>query len=68
MRKTLTRALLAVTTAAALGFGARQAVAAPSAGSEGEARACTNNYCRNVECYPFYGYCNYALGRCVCAG
>jgi hypothetical protein len=55
-------------TAIALAFGATQAFATPAAANAGAARACTNQYCRDVACYPFYGYCNYARGLCVCAG
>ena len=56
-------------TAVALAFGATQAFASPTAAETGAgARACTNAYCRDVVCYPFYGYCNYARGICVCAG
>ena len=55
-------------TVVALGFGATQAFAAPSAADAAGARACTNNYCRTVACYPFWGYCDYARGICVCAG
>ena len=59
---------LVAATAAALGFGATQALAAPAAADAAGARACTNRYCREVACYPFYGYCNFSLGVCVCAG
>ena len=55
-------------TAVALAFGATQAFAAPVAADAAGARACTNQYCRDVACYPFYGYCNFARGICVCAG
>lgn len=55
-------------TVIALGFGATQAFAAPAAADATSARACTNRYCRDVACYPFYGYCDYARGLCVCAG
>ena len=55
-------------TSIALAFGATQAFAAPAAAKADAVRACTNQYCRDVACYPFYGYCNYARGLCVCAG
>lgn len=64
----IARLAFAGATVAALGFGATQAVAAPAAEDASKARACTNQYCRDVACYPFYGYCNYARGVCVCAG
>ncbi|HEX6746779.1 MAG TPA: hypothetical protein VF092_05735 [Longimicrobium sp.] len=64
----IARLAFAGATAAALAFGATQAFAAPSASDAGGARACTNQYCRDVVCYPFYGYCDYALGICACAG
>ncbi len=69
MKKTgIARMAFAVATVAALAFGATQAFAAPAAAASAGARACTNRYCRDVVCYPFYGYCNYALGICACAG
>jgi hypothetical protein len=49
----------------ALAFGATQALAAPAT-PEPSARACTDEYCRNVVCYPFPGVCR--GGRCLCAG
>lgn len=55
-------------TAVALGFGATQAAAAPASTAATTARACTNAYCRDVACYPFYGYCDFRRGICVCAG
>ena len=67
-RKRITRAAFAAMTAVALGFGARQAVAAPSAGGDAEARACTDQYCREVVCYPFPGTCEKPRGICRCAG
>jgi hypothetical protein len=54
-------------TAVALAFGATQAVAAPAA-PQPTALACTDRYCREVACYPFYGYCDYRRGICTCAG
>jgi hypothetical protein len=66
MRKTFTHLAFAAATAAALGFGATQALAAPA--TEAGARACTNDYCRRVACYPFYGYCDFRLGICACEG
>jgi hypothetical protein len=61
----LARLAFAGATAAALTFGATQALAAPAA-SESTARACTDEYCRNVVCYPFPGVCQ--RGKCLCAG
>ena len=55
-------------TTMALAFGASQAFAAPAAERADAARACTDRYCRQVACYPFYGYCDYASGICVCDG
>jgi hypothetical protein len=52
-------------TAVALAFGATQALAAPTAEPSGT-RACTNEYCRTVVCYPFPGICQH--GKCLCAG
>ncbi|HEU0299027.1 MAG TPA: hypothetical protein VFR37_06215 [Longimicrobium sp.] len=57
---------LAGATAVALAFGATQALAAPAAGEPASARACTDEYCRNVVCYPFPGVCR--GGKCLCAG
>ena len=68
MRKTFTHLAFAAATAAALGFGATQALAAPAAEADAAARACTNDYCRRVACYPFYGYCDFRLGICACEG
>ena len=69
MKKTgIARLAFAGATAATLAFGATQAFATPSAAEAATARACTNRYCRDVACYPFYGYCDYARGLCVCAG
>ena len=53
-------------TAVALAFGATQALAAPATPESTVARACTDEYCRNVVCYPFPGVCR--GGRCLCAG
>ncbi len=55
-------------TVVALGFGATQAFAAPSAADASGVRACTDRYCRKVACAPFYGYCDELRGICVCAG
>jgi hypothetical protein len=63
----IARLAFAGATAVALGFGATQALAAPAPGAV-EKRACTNQYCRDVACYPFYGYCDYRLGICACEG
>ncbi len=52
-------------TAVALAVGATQALAAPAT-PEPSARACTDEYCRNVVCYPFPGVCR--GGKCLCAG
>lgn len=56
----------AAATAVALGFGATQAFASPSAADAAGARACTDEYCRTVVCAPFPGVCR--GGRCLCAG
>ena len=53
-------------TAAALAFGAMQAVAAPPTPESTGLRACTDEYCRTVVCYPFPGVCQ--RGKCLCAG
>ena len=53
-------------TAVALAFGATQALAAPAAPDGADVRACTDQYCRDVVCYPFPGVCR--GGRCLCAG
>lgn len=63
----LSRLVFAGVTAAALGFGAKQAFAAPSAAQGEGVRACTDRYCKKA-CAPFYGYCDYSLGICACAG
>jgi hypothetical protein len=69
MRKSgIARLAFAGAMTVALAFGATQAFAAPSAADAAGARACTNKYCRDVVCYPFYGYCNYSLGICACVG
>ena len=70
MRRTITKLAFAAVSAVALGFGATQALAAPAteADAAARARACTNYYCQQVACYPFYGYCDYRRGLCVCAG
>lgn len=60
------RLAFAGATAAALAFGATQALAAPAPAGAAEARACTDDYCRNVVCYPFPGVCQ--RGKCLCAG
>ncbi len=64
----IARLAFAGATAVALAFGTSQAFAAPAAAGADTARACTNRYCRDVACYPFYGYCDFARGLCVCAG
>lgn len=64
----IARLTFAGATAAALAFGATQALAAPAAEKATGAGRCTNQYCRDVVCYPFYGYCDYARGICACAG
>lgn len=64
----IARLAFAGATAVALAFGATQALAAPSGADAVEKRACTNQYCRDVACYPFYGYCDYRRGICACAG
>ncbi len=54
-------------TAVALAFGVSQAFAAPAGVAEAtNARACTDQYCRDVVCYPFPGICQH--GKCLCAG
>jgi hypothetical protein len=53
-------------TALALAFGASQALAAPAPAESTAARACTDEYCRNVVCAPFPGVCR--GGKCLCAG
>jgi hypothetical protein len=53
-------------TAVALAFGATQALAAPGAPESAAARACTDEHCLNVVCYPFPGVCR--GGKCLCAG
>ena len=62
----IARLAFAGTTAVALAFGATQAFAAPAAPDSSSARACTDDYCRNVVCYPFPGVCR--GGKCLCAG
>ena len=62
----IARLAFAGATAAALAFGATQALAAPAVPGPGDARACTDQYCRNVVCYPFPGVCQ--RGKCLCAG
>jgi hypothetical protein len=59
------RLAFAVATAVALAFGATQAFAAPATAESTGARACTDEYCRNVVCYPFPGICQH--GKCLCA-
>lgn len=61
----IARMAFAGATAAALAFGATQALAEPAA-PESAARACTDEYCRTVVCYPFPGVCR--GGKCLCAG
>lgn len=64
----ISRMAFAAVTAAALGFGATQAFASPAAApADPAARSCTDRYCKKA-CAPFYGYCDYALGICACAG
>lgn len=64
-RSGIGRLAFALATAVALAFGATQALSAPAA-AESTARACTDDYCRNVVCYPFPGVCR--GGKCLCAG
>ena len=64
----IARLAFAGATAVALAFGATQALAAPVAPESTDVRACTDRYCREVACYPFYGYCDRRLGICACAG
>jgi hypothetical protein len=52
--------------AVALAFGATQALAAPAAPEPTAALACTDEYCRDVVCYPFPGICQ--RGKYLCAG
>ena len=63
----IARMAFAGATAVALAFGATQALASPAA-AESNVRACTDQYCRDVVCYPFAGYCKRSLGICACAG
>jgi hypothetical protein len=56
----------AAATAVALAFGANQALAVPAAEECTAERPCTDDYCRNVVCYPFPGVCQ--GGKCLCAG
>ena len=66
-KRGIARLAFAGATAAALAFGATQALAVPAAAPESTgARACTDDYCRNVVCYPFPGVCR--GGKCLCAG
>lgn len=60
----IARLAFAAATAVALAFGATQALASPA--EYAPARACTDEYCRNVVCYPFPGVCQ--RGKCLCAG
>jgi len=62
----IARLALAGATAAALAFGVTQAFAAPASPAATDARACTDQYCRDVVCYPFPGVCQH--GKCLCAG
>ena len=66
-KRGIARLVFAGATAVALAFGAPQALAAP-AGPESTCSgdACTDEYCRNVVCYPFPGVCQ--RGKCLCAG
>ncbi|HEX6746780.1 MAG TPA: hypothetical protein VF092_05740 [Longimicrobium sp.] len=58
---------LAGATALALAFGVTQAFAVPAPVADAtDARACTDQYCRDVVCYPFPGVCRH--GKCLCAG
>lgn len=62
----IARLAFAGATAVALAFGATQAFAAPAAPESTRVRACTDEYCRTVVCYPFPGVCR--GGKCLCAG
>lgn len=69
MRSTLARwreVLLLTATAASLGFGARQAVAAPQAEPQAKARVCWQIEICKPECGTFGG--EYRGGRCICCG
>jgi hypothetical protein len=65
-KRGIARIAFAGATALALAFGATQALAAPPAPESASARACTDEYCRNVVCAPFPGVCR--GGKCLCAG
>lgn len=65
-KRGITRLAFAGSTAVALAFGATQALAAPAGPEPTSVRACTDDYCRNVVCYPFPGVCR--GGKCLCAG
>ena len=64
-KRGIARTAFAAATVVALAFGATQAFAAP-AEQAASVRACTDEYCRNVVCYPFPGVCR--GGKCLCAG
>lgn len=60
------RAAFAAVLAASLGFGVTQAFASDAAAEKGA--WCSDSYCLNVECAPFWGYCDEWKGICYCAG
>ena len=62
----IARLAFAGATAVALAFGATQALATPATPESTGERACTDQYCRDVVCYPFPGICQH--GKCLCAG
>ncbi len=62
----IARLAFAGATAAALAFGGTQMLATPAAAKSIGTPPCTDEYCRNVVCYPFPGVCR--GGKCLCAG
>jgi uncharacterized membrane protein len=55
MKRRMTRGMFAAAVAAAMGFGAAQAVAAPSAEAQA-VRGCTQESCEK-RCAPLIGFC-----------
>jgi hypothetical protein len=57
MKRTMTRGIFGAAVAAAMGFGAVQAVAAPAADAQAVNRRCTQESCE-TRCAPLTGFCD----------
>ena len=57
MKRKMTRGIFGAAVAAAMGFGALQALAAPAADAQALSRRCTQESCEK-RCAPLIGFCD----------